>query len=153
VIARRPRRSALLVDSLFSVRNGFDRDACERRIEEVAQSGGEWIVAWHGDYALGWVVLRYDGKRSHPEYPDLSDLFVREEARGQGIGTALIRRAEALAAARGHTRIGLAVNPTENVRARQLYERLGFTHDGRAMYLDGTYDGAEDWVIDLERPL
>lgn len=144
---------ARLDDSLCSVRSGFDRDACERRIAEVAQAAGEWLVLWLGDYASGWIVVRYDGKETHPEYPDLSDLFVRQAARGRGFGTDLIRRAEASAAARGHTMIGLAVNPTTNLRARQLYERLGDVHDGRPMYLDGTYDGVEDWVIDLERPI
>lgn len=61
--------------------------------------------------------------------------------------------AEDRARRRGIGRIGLAVNPTENVRARALYERLGYVATGERSYVDDVYDGYEDWVIDLEKEL
>ena len=49
--------------------------------------------------------------------------------------------------------MGLAVNQTENPRAVKFYQRLGYKHDGGEKYLDGIYDGMEDWVIDMEKEL
>jgi hypothetical protein len=43
----------------------------------------------------------------------------------------------------------LAVNPLLNVRARRLYERLGYRDTGHPAYVDGVSDGVEDWVIDM----
>jgi GNAT superfamily N-acetyltransferase len=55
----------------------------------------------------------------------VEDLFVRETARGLGLGRRLLASVAAIALARGCRRLDLAVldwNP-----ARKLYERLGFT--------------------------
>ena len=43
----------------------------------------------------------------------------------RGIGTPLVEAAEELARSRGHNMVGLAVG-VENVRAHELYSRLGF---------------------------
>lgn len=56
----------------------------------------------------------------------LEDLFVRESARGQGLGLALIRRLAEIALERGCRRLDFWVlhwNPT-----RDFYHRLGFKH-------------------------
>jgi GNAT superfamily N-acetyltransferase len=56
----------------------------------------------------------------------LEDLFVRESARGQGLGLALMRRLGEIARERGCRRLDLWVlgwNPT-----REFYHRLGFRH-------------------------
>jgi ribosomal protein S18 acetylase RimI-like enzyme len=52
-------------------------------------------------------------------------ICVDRAARGQGVGTALIAAAAALAAERGYAHLRLDVIDT-NLRARALYERLGF---------------------------
>lgn len=93
------------------------------------------------------------GKPTHPEYPDLSDLYTKEDRRGEGAGKLLIEYCERRAKELGFTKIGLAVNTTENPRTVSLYERLGFISTGEPKYLDGVYDGVEDWVIDLEKKL
>jgi GNAT superfamily N-acetyltransferase len=56
----------------------------------------------------------------------LEDLFVRESARGQGLGRALLQRLAAIAVERQCRRLDLWVlhwNPT-----REFYRRLGFRH-------------------------
>lgn len=58
----------------------------------------------------------------------LDGLCVAQEARGQGIGTALLHEVEAEAVRRGYAQVRLDVVDT-NVRAQALYQRLGFHVD------------------------
>ncbi len=58
----------------------------------------------------------------------LEVLVVRGDAQGRGIGQALVRDAEAAVLARGATSITLNVF-SSNVRARGVYERLGFAEE------------------------
>jgi ribosomal protein S18 acetylase RimI-like enzyme len=58
-------------------------------------------------------------------------LCVAREARGQGVGTALIEAMAAEGRARGYAEMRLEVIDT-NLRARALYERLGFRATGTA---------------------
>ena len=55
----------------------------------------------------------------------LEDLFVREDARRSGLGTALVEAALARAGARGCARVELDVNEA-NSAAIALYQRFGF---------------------------
>ena len=55
----------------------------------------------------------------------LEDLFVAEEARGSGLGKAMVEAAITRAAERGCRRIELDVDD-DNAPARALYESLGF---------------------------
>jgi ribosomal protein S18 acetylase RimI-like enzyme len=55
----------------------------------------------------------------------LEDLYVLDEARGAGLGRALVEAALALAEERGCRRLDLDVEP-ENGPARALYQSLGF---------------------------
>jgi len=102
---------------------------------------------------LAWGLISWRGKETVPDYPDLFDLYVREDARSRGIGTALISSLEDLVRAKGFTKIGLAVNPTDNPHALQLYQRLGYKIINDVPYLEGVYDGNEDWCVDMETSL
>jgi ribosomal protein S18 acetylase RimI-like enzyme len=55
----------------------------------------------------------------------ISPLAISPEARGQGIGTALMGRVEAFARQRGYAFLSLEVVDT-NVGAQRLYRRMGF---------------------------
>jgi hypothetical protein len=54
---------------------------------------------------------------------------------------------------KGFNKIGLAVNPDENCSAHKLYKKLGFKDTGEKPYVDGVYNGVEDWCIDMEKKL
>ncbi|MDG4825620.1 GNAT family N-acetyltransferase [Asanoa sp. WMMD1127] len=69
-----------------------------------------------------------------PDCPEINGLAVAPGRQSQGIGTALVRAAEALAAERGHHRVGLGVDD-HNPRAAALYARLGYT-DPNCRYVD-----------------
>lgn len=97
------------------------------RLHQQTQDKVFYLAAFSSDHSLlGFVVLMWEGDAHHSGYPMLGDLLVREDCRSQGIGTALVARAESLCRARGSTRLGLSVNPTDNPRALALYHRLGF---------------------------
>ncbi len=69
---------------------------------------------------------------SHPELsPWVAGTFVYASRRGEGIGTALVERALARARELGVDRIYLYT-----VRARGLYEKLGFRHLWDEVYED-----------------
>ena len=85
------------------------------------------LLGRRGEERVGYVILAYfwsnelGGRLAY-----LDELFVRPDLRGQGIGSALVRRASELARSEGLPRLLLEVNDA-NPRARGLYQRLGFT--------------------------
>lgn len=75
------------------------------------------LVALHDDAPVGVAQL------VHRMPPEICNVGVPEEQRGQGIGTALMREAERRAQPAGRLQLGVGV---DNSRARRLYERLGY---------------------------
>ena len=142
------------IATLAAVRPGYGTKQVADRFRWLREEiDGTWILCKAKDAVIGWYVAVWSGKETHPEYPDMQDLFVKEDSRNQGHGTLLIFEFEHRARDRGHDKVGLAVNPEDNQPARRLYERLGYRHDGGSRYLDGVYGEYEDWVIDLEKQL
>lgn len=106
------------------------------------------FVARDGEKIVGIAVL-YDGKtgrlldrqleqwlhaqgrdvtidvEAHDDEFYIDTVSVDEAAQGQGVGTKLLQFAEREAQRRGFSKISLNVE-VEKVRARQLYERLGY---------------------------
>ncbi len=78
-------------------------------------------AAW---YRLYGVDERGDGIVAWPGTPELS-IGVRPDARGQGIGRALMTALIAVARARGYARLVLSVDPGNP--AARLYQRCGFS--------------------------
>ena len=138
----------------------LDLQADERRLEPRMLSP-EAIAGWYLDHLLT-ECRKYDGtifvaedagevvglvaiqtrvpstdKDEEPyDFAYISDLGVREAARGRGIGTALIAAAEAFAHDRGARWLRISALG-RNAGARRLYQRCGF----------------HERVIDLEKPL
>jgi GNAT superfamily N-acetyltransferase len=71
---------------------------------------------------------------------ELSNVWVHERHRGQGLGARLLRSAEAEAAARGCLRVVLA---THSFQAPGFYERMGYEHK---YAIEGRPKGFEDLV-------
>jgi GNAT superfamily N-acetyltransferase len=138
----------------ISLMKNFDcRTLVEDRLVEMEAGRVEYLVMDDAGVAIAHVLLVFGGSIYRPGYPDIEDLRVLETRRGQGIGTQLIAACEQLARERGHTRIGLAVNPDLNQRAKGLYERLGYHVIDGQLYLNGVYDGVEEWVVDMVKDL
>lgn len=100
----------------------------EERFRLQCEGTAVYILAWQGDRNVGRATLYTDSKYDlvRRQFPQTAEINALEAVpQGQGIGTALIMRAEELAAERGHRTIGLAVEPG-NPSARHLYEWLGY---------------------------
>ena len=94
----------------------------------IGRDDGEFLLG--GDPPAGIVQLRYrygvwwDAEDCHVE-----DVFVRREARGSGLGRALVSAAIERARERGCRRLELDT-AEENVPALALYRSLGFRSGG-----------------------
>ncbi len=67
----------------------------------------------------------YYRRRKHGH---VADIVVAEDSQGRGIATALLARAEDWSRAQGYDWMSLGVFE-QNIRAEQLYEKLGFRRD------------------------
>jgi ribosomal protein S18 acetylase RimI-like enzyme len=96
----------------------------------AAASRGERIVlgAWHGDVLAGTVTLLLDMPPNQPHRAEIAKTMVHPAYRGQGIASALMGEAEALAIRHGRTL--LVLDTAADGGARGLYERLGFALAG-----------------------
>jgi GNAT superfamily N-acetyltransferase len=86
-----------------------------------APPGGELLLAKRGDHVLGCIAL----KPLEPQVAEIKRLFVRPQARGKGVGRALIQAAVATAAQAGYGEIKLDTLP-EMEGAIALYKASGF---------------------------
>ena len=84
------------------------------------------FMAWRGDEALG-LVNCFEGFSTFKALPlvNIHDLAVRADARGRGVGQALLQAVYEEAARRGACKITLEVL-TGNTVAIKTYERFGF---------------------------
>jgi ribosomal protein S18 acetylase RimI-like enzyme len=103
------------------------------------------LVANGGRHLYGSAVLFF---RRGTRVARLYSLATASEARGHGLGTALLDAAETAARRRRCRCLRLEVR-TDNVAAIRLYERHGYTRTGRRT---GYYeDGSDAWRY--EKPL
>ncbi len=100
---------------------GRDRAACER---SLCRPGSELFIAKRGDERLGFILLTANGLAGSPY---IAAVAVHRDARGEGVGTALLAFAEGrFPEARN---IFLCVSDF-NHHARILYERCGYKQVG-----------------------
>lgn len=81
------------------------------------------------DEAEAWVALASVWFPPEKPDPEVWGMWVAPEARGAGVGRALLDAAVAWAHERGAARVALWVN-AENESAMRLYERAGFARVG-----------------------
>jgi ribosomal protein S18 acetylase RimI-like enzyme len=120
-----------------------------------------YLTAWDDDLPVGSCVILWEGcfdpdiRRTLPAAVEVSQLHVHPDARGRGIGTALIRFAEQRILARGAETITIGV-ADDNERATALYARLGYRDTGlrsTARYSYRDENGAEHHVVERNRTL
>jgi ribosomal protein S18 acetylase RimI-like enzyme len=103
------------------------REVTERLVPALAaHPGAHVLLAWDGARPVG-VATCFVGFSTFAARPLLNvhDLGVVADARGRGVGRALLTHAEALARALGCVKLSLEVLE-DNAAARGLYESFGF---------------------------
>ena len=87
---------------------------------EKLVSDGFVLTAMCGESFAGWLrySLFWDG------IPFMNMLFVPEEYRGNGVGTALVREWERLAAEKGHSTVMTSTQANET--SQHFYRKLGY---------------------------
>ncbi len=112
-----------------------DREVLERPEEKILALGGKILIAEFGGglgaEVVGCCALVPRGSRlatgqGYREY-ELAKMTVREDARGRGVGAALVQSALEMAREAGATQLYLESNSKLSTAVR-LYERMGFTH-------------------------
>jgi ribosomal protein S18 acetylase RimI-like enzyme len=117
------------------------------------------LVADFNNHPIGQAAIHWRGKPTHPHIPDIQSLRVFPAFHGMGIGSRLLEACECVVRERGFNEVSLAVG-IENVRARALYERVGYTSIGE-VYTDewhfvdarGEVQHMSEVVIDLVKTL
>lgn len=126
------------LDALVSLFDGYrqfykqpsDLEGSRRFLQERLSKGESVIfLAQSGGQARGFTQL-------YPSFSSVSmkrlwilnDLFVVPEARGQGVGEALLERARSFAIETGAKGLMLET-AVDNTPAQRLYERLGWQRD------------------------
>ena len=78
---------------------------------------------------LGFIHLHADTEHyNREEHGHVEDLIVAPAGEGRGVGRALLEKAEEWARSRGYRWLTLNVF-AENLRAREVYKRLGYGED------------------------
>lgn len=98
------------------------------------------FVALAGGRVVGWCDV-FPEKRETMAHGGVLGMGVIDGFRGKGIGIALMRATLAQAKQAGFTRVELTVRE-DNLRAKALYEKVGFTVEGvkrKAALFDGKY--------------
>ncbi|WP_343164507.1 ribosomal protein S18-alanine N-acetyltransferase [Hyphobacterium vulgare] len=115
----------------------FEADRFPRRNLRRMLAGGRtvFLLAETGNHPAGYLALSF---RRGARTGRLYSLAIAPQARGHGVGAALIARAIEEAACRGLRSVRLEVRES-NIAAQKLYLRCGFTLRGRreSYYGDG----------------
>jgi GNAT superfamily N-acetyltransferase len=112
----------------------------EKYLAEQSEGRRFCWIARHNELFVGYVTLVLESKYQHfseDKVPEVMDLNVVQEFRGQGIGTKLLRRAEQKAF--NHSKVvglgvGLYVGADGGYgSAQRLYIRNGYVPDGKGV--------------------
>jgi GNAT superfamily N-acetyltransferase len=142
---------------------GLHRD----RLHDAQAGGVRYLVLVRGQEVIGFALLvfrrpaAWSDANDTQHLPQLVDLLIAEEHRGQGYGSAFVREIEREAAAAGHQQLYLAVEPAHNTPAYRLYQRLGYQQLQPEPYLkawefsdsEGNKHCGEDWIVDMTKAL
>jgi GNAT superfamily N-acetyltransferase len=108
--------------------------AVAERLRRIAAYPGPVValVADAGDGSLLGVVTAHTFPTVHADAPAawLTALVVAAEARGRGVGRALVRAAEEWAAAQGAVKVAVT-SGAQRADAHRFYEGLGYAYTGR----------------------
>lgn len=113
------KASHALMEELFPPEDNFFLEIDDLCVPEIS-----FFVACDGDRTLGTGAVVDKG-----DYGEVKSMFVSPDARGKGVGEALLSQLEATARAKGLKAMKLETGNLLHA-AHRLYERAGFTRCG-----------------------
>ena len=139
---------------LCNIRN--NKDLFKKYLMQFEKKEVYLVIAELNGLILGFGVLKLKGTL----LPKLSDLYVKEECRGNGIGSGLIKYREAIARELGYFEVFVSVDPVENPKMIKLIKKHGYKtisdrYSKKAVYYndDGTTYNKTYTRIDLRKLL
>lgn len=142
------------ITSLCNLRN--NKDLFTNYLRHFSNKEISLVIAEQNALILGFGVLKLKG----PLLPKLSDLYVKEDYRGNGIGSDLIRYRENIARNLGYSEIFVSVDPIENPKMIKLISKHGYEpitepYLKKALFYndDGTTSNKDYTRIDLKKLL
>ncbi|WP_369213288.1 GNAT family N-acetyltransferase [Streptomyces flavofungini] len=123
------RRAHALLQESFADHFDFRPRTYRQWLDDIHAERADWSLVWiaHVEGVGDAAVLRTHDDR--PSMGWIGNLGVLGEARGQGLGSHLLRHAFGHYAALGRDRIGLGVDTDNSSGALALYERHGMALD------------------------
>jgi GNAT superfamily N-acetyltransferase len=125
-----------------------ERHYFERCLAEQGEKKRIVLIATQDKRAIGYVQLIWVPTYStfrRLGIPEIQDLNVIPDARGQGAGSLLVDNCETLAKEAGKTEMGISVGVTQSYGpAQRLYVKKGYIPDGTGMCYDDVPVRTED---------
>lgn len=119
-------------------------DDMAHKIESVAALGMPFIVAERGGDHVGYAYLSTFREKAAYDTTMENTLYLREDARGSGLGGALLGELLRLGVAAGVREVIAVIANTADASASiRLHERAGFTHVGQMNNVGRKFD---EWM-------
>lgn len=108
-------------------------DAAEMaaRLGRIVARGWPWLAAEEDGEVLGYAYAAQFRDRAAYRYSAETSVYVREEARGRGVGGRLLAALIEAAAACGFRRLFAVIGDRGNAGSIALHGKHGFVHAGR----------------------
>ncbi|NMI01236.1 GNAT family N-acetyltransferase [Pseudonocardia acidicola] len=124
------------------------------RMRTGRAAGGHWLVAEApaGGPTAGYAYYGPYRARSAYRFAVEDSVYIRDDARGTGVGTALLSALVEHATAAGYRQMIAAIGSSDNAGSISLHTRLGFTRSGVLRDVGFKFDRWLDVVL-MQREL
>lgn len=108
------------ISGLCNIRN--NKDLFKKYLMQFEKKEVYLVIAEQIELIIGFGVLKLKGTL----LPKLSDLYVKEEYRGNGVGSDLIKYRENIARDLGYSEMFVSVDPVENPKIIKIIKKHGY---------------------------
>jgi phosphinothricin acetyltransferase len=102
----------------------------QRKWHDVVAAGLAWLVAVEGGEVLGFAYASVFRPRTGYRYTVEDSVYVRDDRRGRGIGSALLTPLIGRCADAGARQVVAVIGDSRNTGSIALHAKAGFTHSG-----------------------
>lgn len=103
---------------------------CTAKWRDIAAMGLPWLVAAQGEEIVGFAYASAFRPRSGYRYTLEDSVYIRDDRRGRGIGTALLTPLVERCAAAGARQVVAVIGDSANAGSISLHAKAGYSHAG-----------------------